>query len=342
MARRLWLGLLLGCELVAARVRAGDPTELVYVRSGRAEACPDQAALERAVSERLGYSPFFPVAGRKIVAEIWGTGDLLHARARLVEQGGVVRGSRELAAPAAQCGELLASLALAVSITLDPMSMSRPASAPAEDTPASPAHEEPVHPPAAGEPPRQAPSHEVGASDVPSSSEALAGAGRRSFALLASAGAIAAVGALPRLSPGLRLGLEARGRFLSLAIEGAGLAAVSASAPFGGEARFSLLFASAVPCARAAWAKGCAVATFGRLSGEGRGVTDARRETRSYAALGLRFEAAWLVVGNFELALHAGANKTLSMPSFQLAGAEVWRPPPFSADAGLALSLRFL
>lgn len=359
-ARRFPLWLLLGCELTAATAWAGEPTELVYVRSGKAEVCPDQAALEQAVSDRLGYNAFFRVAERKIVAEIWGGPDALHARARLVERGGVVRGSRELAAPAADCGELLASLALAISITLDPMSVSRPASAPPVPpaapmepaqggsatasigdgaTPRSEAKRSPPNPvpvPSVTD----APAREVPADDAKGSSHRQPV--RRSFGLLARAGALASVGALPSATPGLHLGLEGRSRFLSLAIEGVGLAAASEAAPLGGEARISLLYASVVPCALAGWVKGCAVASFGRLGGQGVGVAEARQEDRFYAAVGLRIGAQLPMGRDFELAAHAGANKALAMPSFELGGVEVWRPPPFSAEAGLSLSLRFL
>src|SRR5262249_51371920 len=133
-SRALAFSLAIGSVALARGARAdGVAARLVYVRSADAAQCPGPSDLERAVTKRLGYSPFFPWAPRTIVAEVRGQGRTLKARAELVDETGALLGSRELSGDAAQCNELVASLALTISITLDPMSLNRDPGEPTED-----------------------------------------------------------------------------------------------------------------------------------------------------------------------------------------------------------------
>jgi len=100
-------------------------SRLVYTRSAGAEQCPDEATLRRAVVERLGYDPFLPNADHTIVATIDLARDKLRGEARLLDDHGVVRGSREHWSRPAQCDELVRALALSISISIDPASLGR-------------------------------------------------------------------------------------------------------------------------------------------------------------------------------------------------------------------------
>ena len=98
---------------------------LTYERGQDAERCPDETALRRGVEQRLGYDPFFPWANRTIVARIRAEHATLLGTVELVDENGIVRGSRELSAPTGQCGELVSGMALAISIAIDPASVER-------------------------------------------------------------------------------------------------------------------------------------------------------------------------------------------------------------------------
>ncbi|MET0790445.1 MAG: hypothetical protein ABW061_02900 [Polyangiaceae bacterium] len=115
----LWLGF---GPLSASPASAapGDATRLEYARSDGAGGCPDQASLQRAVVQRLGYDPFFHAAHQTVAVDITDVGSKLLARMRLVDEQGIIRGSRELNEQLGNCDELVASLALAISIALDP------------------------------------------------------------------------------------------------------------------------------------------------------------------------------------------------------------------------------
>jgi hypothetical protein len=341
--------------LIAVRAWAADPVELVYLRSGKATLCPDKAMLAQAVAKRLGYQPFFAAAERKLVAEISSRGNVLHARATLVDKTGVVRGDRQLSAAVSECGELIASLALAISITLDPMSLAadKPAPPGENDAPSAAAAEraeqrvdrpagaadsrEPIGTPsdAPATTITEQPAKDADTVTTPISSE-------RGLQLNANLGISGMLGALPRVSPGLRLAVEALRGQAALSIEFTGTPVVTQAGPASAEADMSLLFASAVPCVMFGRLGACAVVSVGRWLGQGLYVEQPRKATHFYAAAGLRMMALLPLTEPLYLRLHAGSAATMTRPSFELASEEIWRPPLLSAEAGAALALYFL
>jgi hypothetical protein len=341
--------------MIAARAWGADPVELVYLRSGKATLCPDKPALAEAVGKRLGYQPFFAAAERKLVAEISSKGNVLHARATLVDKTGVVRGDRQLSAPVGECGELIASLALAISITLDPMSIAADKPAPpvendAASAAASERAEQRVDPPAGPaairEPngtPADAPSAAM--TDQPAKNADTVTrpvSSERGLQLNANLGISGMLGALPHVSPGLRLGVEVMRGPAALSIEFTGTPVVSQAGPARSRADMSLLFASVVPCIKFERLGACAVVSLGRWQGEGIDVAEPRTDTHFYAAAGLRMMAFLPLTGPLHLLLHAGSGATMTRPSFELASEVIWRPPLLSAEAGAALALYFL
>jgi len=149
LPRRLSSPLFLLALSVACPASAGLSATLVYLRSGTAESCPDRAALRQAVARRLGYDPFFGAAPYTVVAEVSGNGSELRARARLLNESGIVLGNRELSGTGTDCAELLASLALAISLTLDPMAATTD---PSRELPEVPAVAKEPKPPEPSEP----------------------------------------------------------------------------------------------------------------------------------------------------------------------------------------------
>ena len=317
---------------IASNAHAGSSARLVYARSMSARRCPDQASLETAVARRLGYSPFFPWAEQTIVAEITGEGETLTARARLVDRAGLLQGSREFTGPAAQCDELIASLALAISITLDPMSVARE----------PPVISEPERMPVA---PAPQPPEERRASPPPLARESLERpvvakpiAGTR---LALYAGPLLRIFALPSAVPGVRAGARLERGVLSWGLEASASLSSSQHSERGGLAVLSLWAANTHACLGSGPLGICALATLGSLRGEGRQVAAPRTDSELFVALGARLRDELFLGAGWALEANIDLQKTLTRPTFQLDDTDVFRPSPFVLDAGLALSRRF-
>ena len=82
--------------------------------------CPEEAALRKEVAERLGYNPFFVWAERTIVARIEREGPAFVATVQLLDAKGIVQGSRSLGSSSNDCAEVAKSVALVISIGIDP------------------------------------------------------------------------------------------------------------------------------------------------------------------------------------------------------------------------------
>lgn len=122
----LWRIVVFAVVLLWVRGACAFPTtRLTYQRGTGAEHCPDEAVLRKAVSARLGYDPFFPWADRTIVARIEADRGIVRGSVELLDEQGVVRGSRKLHAKENQCEELVSGMALAISIAIDPTSLDR-------------------------------------------------------------------------------------------------------------------------------------------------------------------------------------------------------------------------
>ncbi len=158
---RRWFGAAAGLGLLAMAdpARAGQSARLVYGRTAEAAACADEAGLRQAVARRLGYDPFVDSSDNTVVAEVRGDGPGLKARVFLVQHGNEAGGVREFWAPSRDCDDLILTVALAISIAIDPEAIDRlpapapesaapePRQPPAEPTPAP--RPEPVPPPSA-------------------------------------------------------------------------------------------------------------------------------------------------------------------------------------------------
>ena len=104
---------------------AAPSARLVYLRNPGAESCPDDQAIRSAVSVRLGYDPFLAFAPATLFAEISKVGREYRARIKLVDDNNVVRGTRELAYEGENCADIIDTMALSMSIAIDPTSLMR-------------------------------------------------------------------------------------------------------------------------------------------------------------------------------------------------------------------------
>lgn len=343
MTRRAFhiAALLAACAACASRVHAapGDATRLEYARSERASACPDRAALKAAVNERLGYDPFFPAARQTIVVEIIDAEDELHARMRLVDEQGMIVGSRELREKVEQCDELVASLALAISIALDPSAALGEAPASATQAgrakpPPAEAAPEPVPVLVAQEHPQKNSRPRV----PPSQTSAV---DRERLQLAARAAFFSDLGRAPALAFGWRLGLDLGRDWFRFAAEFSQQLPASKPLPEKGRARASLLTGTLAPCLSGATLSGCGVLEVGALQTRGEDIENPASHATLYAAVGARLEYTPRLVGELQLLTQVEALTPLTPVSLQVVGAEVWRSPFLTVAAGIGLRLRF-
>jgi hypothetical protein len=320
---------ILAIALSSARsAGATAASRLVYARSDAAARCPDEQALRTAVKQRLGYDPFFPWAERTIVIDVGENAGKLRARLESIDADGIARGQRELDAAVDDCAELIASLAIAISITLDPM-----AAAPenAKTEPPAPPDEPPPPAPAVVPPP---PRHDAPSREVPRAAPS-------ATTWAARLGPLVAVGAEPGASLGGRAGVVATrgslGAFAEMRVD----APSSIGAPSGGSAHSMLWGASLGPCLREGFASGCALLFAGSLYAYGSGLERSRGESMFYAAAGARLEGTFALFSKIDVVLHVDGLKTLTEATLTLRNQEAWRTPGFSAAAGAAASIRF-
>ena len=321
------------------RVQAapGGAARLEYARSERAAACPDRGALKAAVSKRLGYDPFLPAARQTIVVEIIDVDGGLRAQMRLSDENGLIIGSRELREQAGHCDELVASLALAISIALDPGAALAEKSpnpgrepAAAADPPPEPEREsvEQEHPPKVNRP-----RAERTASAAPALGRLEAGVRSTLFADAGSA---------PALAFGWRLGLDLRRNWLQVGAEFTQQFPSTKELAEGGRARVSLLGGMLAPCVVSHTLAGCALLTLGVLQTRGENIPYPSSQNTFYAALGARFEFTPTLLGQLQLLTQVEALKPFTPVSLEVVGGEVWHTPFLTFSAGIGLRLHFL
>jgi hypothetical protein len=332
--------------LCAGRAGAapGDATRLEYARSDRAGHCPDEVALKNAVVQRLGYDPFFHAARQTIVVEITDVASGLRAQMRLVDEQGIIRGSRELNEQLESCGELVASLALAISIALDPSAaLAGPAgvdaladSGPtqkkeaAQGQPESPEALPPEVPSSAATP--TVPSHRERSANSPAANGR---AGPSPFA--ARAAWFGALGAAPATALGGRLGGSLRSDWFYFVAEFTDQLPASRAALGAAKVDTSLLHLAVLPCAAWHFLAGCGFFQVRSLRARGLGIDSPVTEYSLYLATGVRLEIMPELARHLRLLVNVDAVKTLTPVTLRLLSGDVWQTPVASGAAGVGL-----
>ena len=90
-----------------------------------ATGCGTQANFERAVAERLGYSPFVAEGPSRMSVRFRKEGAQRVAELKVMDGDGEVKGERSLTSSADDCGELMLATALAAALAVDPMLLTR-------------------------------------------------------------------------------------------------------------------------------------------------------------------------------------------------------------------------
>ena len=342
----LFGGFLVWCSAAAAA--PGDATRLEYARSDRAASCPDQSALKAAVVKRLGYDPFFPAARQTIVVEITNVESGLRAQLHLIDENGIIRGSRELRESSEHCDELVAALALAISIALDPsaamgaapesasVAPDAPASLPSENADSVGNTADPEPPPTA---PAPVPHAKKRAPPPKQPSQA-----RSAVPIGLRATLFGVVGAAPAPALGFRVGPSAHWAWFKLSAElSEQFAASSNTQPLGGSAKASILEGKLAPCFAFAQNSlaACGLLGVGALRSEGQGIDNPSRQSNWNVTLGGRFEYTPRLAGPLHLLLNADVNRSLTPITLRLRGETAWKTPFLSAALGAGVELHF-
>jgi hypothetical protein len=276
--------------------------------------------LRREVAARLGYDPFFVWAERTIVARIERARQGFRATVQLLDGKGIVQGSRSLGSSSSDCADVAKSVALVISIGIDPEHAEPhqhqdPPPALPEPSASAPA----VAPlPAAPSPPERA-SNEPRTTPAPVPLEPEAGAG-----------AWTGAGFAPRASFGLTAFAGLTWGPTALYLEGRdGFSA-------GDDIATSLLALSLVPCVRRKALSACAVGSWGELRAEA-----SRSATARYLAMGARLGLDLQLFGQLFLRTHVDGAVPLDRTIVQVNGRTAWQLPALSAAFGVEASLHF-
>lgn len=313
--------------------RASTTARLVYLRGTGTESCPDQGELRDAVAARLGYDPFTPFALETLFTEVDKEPNGFVARVKLVGHDNTVRGARTLQTTG-PCSDLMASLALTISIAIDPMAGTRkgpPAGlppgerevAPVETAPSSPRSGEPIEDVPPAPPPEPAPQ--------PSSRVALA----------VGAGTLGSVGYAPGAAVGFAIFARARAGDVSLTLEGRADLPAGAGASGGGRVESSLLAATLLPCGHVGLVFGCVRGSLGRLAAQGVDVTDPGSTGVLWAAVGLRAGAELPLGRVFAIRLHVDGDALVTRYTLRIGGVTRFRYPAAAGGIGLAVAATF-
>ncbi len=338
--------LVLASTLAAAGAEAGErPREtarLVYTRAAAASACPDAAALQRAVAERLGYAPFTDTAETTIAVSITKGARGLVADVERRDRKGESLGSRRIEGEGEGCDELAGALALAMSIAVDPAAaMAIPGPAPDKPPVGEPP---PDSPPANKAPPGGGPADKAppggpadkappgGPADKPPPPGAPGPEARPPTPLLFAAGAgiLGAAGAAPEVSFGLVLGVEVGRPSWSVGVEGRADLPASAGLAGGGAVSTALLQGKLLPCLRWSPVFACAALSAGALSGASSGVARPAHVTTPYVSAGLRGGADLPLTSRLRLRGQLDLDAPLTRTTLRVDGAPVWTTPPLS------------
>lgn len=315
--------------VVASRARAEEDRPqavLTYERGAGAEQCPNEPSLRRSVAAHLGYDPFVPEAALHVTARITSSRRGLRGTVTARERGEVV-GEREIPSPTADCVELARALALAISVAVDPFSLTRgsaPPDEPRDPAPPEPPPPDPVPPPAPPAP-------------LPSASDERAPEDRHGF--LAGARVGLGVGSVPRARPlvGLALGYDTHRFGVTLLARYDAPAAVDG--PVSGSVRAQAFSARALACARFR----DLVETCGGVGAQltfaaGRGVDDARRDT--FVSPLLATEARVRVrLRPLDVIFALGLDVPFARPRLRIQLEPAWTMPPVlvALSAGIEL-----
>jgi hypothetical protein len=314
--------------LLAPRSALADQTaRLVYARGVGAETCPDETALRAAVASRLGYDPFRPVAALTVIASVAHAGSVYQGDVRLLGEHGDEVGSRSIGQGSERCDEVVAAVALSISVAIDPLLLSRPT--PLAPSPPPVVLSVPEAIPAAPSPSPAPPAPRAVTQPRPSSVRPfLAGA------------LVGSVGSAPNPAIGGALsGGGRRGAFSLTAEARADLPSTT------GQSKVSsfLLLGTLAPCVHVSIVLGCAFASAGVLTATSNGITNQQTRRAVYAAVGPRAGVELPIGPHLALRASLDLGVPLALYSFELGreASSAYNPSPVWSALALGATYRF-
>ncbi|HVJ90988.1 MAG TPA: hypothetical protein VM580_14390 [Labilithrix sp.] len=341
---------ILGAVAWATPAEASPRSRLFYSRSREAEACPDEAALHRAVIERVGYDPFFAWADRTVIASIAKHKTELVGKVEIVDANGIGQGVREITASATDCGALVETIALTIAIAIDPHAVA-PRETPSaasptldEVTPPSPAVDAPspaVDAPAADARPLDAPPSGAARRDA-----LPAPAQRASSVGLRVAGTVRGeVGTEPGPAPGLAASVAIERSRFALGLEIASLlpSTTGADAPNLSRVRVRgwLLRSSVLPCVRFAKVNVCGLVSVGRFEGSAENALEPTSRASAFVAAGARVGLEVPLSGRLAMTFDGELAANLYRTTLAVGAEQVWTAPPVGGGLGIGIAARF-
>jgi hypothetical protein len=314
----------------ATRAFADASARLIYVRGPGAETCPSEAAIRTAVSSRLGYDPFFPMAKDTLVVEATHTASAFAVSLKLVDADNAQRGNRSLTAKGKDCSDILDAMALTISLIIDPDSLERGPRPPPVPEPPPP----PTPPPPVVSPPPE----------LPNPVKAVEPAVEPSIHFYAGAALVGAVGIAPAPSGGGRLfaGVQWRALTLDLEARADAPATGNGSGVTGIHVQSWLVGGVLVPCAHLDIFYGCALLSVGSLtaSSSGGGIPSST-QSAIWTAVGARAGVEIPMVS--ALVLRGWVEGVVALSSEQLVVGQtpVYTYPLVSGAVGAGVAWRF-
>jgi hypothetical protein len=321
---------------VSTSARAAASARLVYVRGPGAEQCPGEAAVRAAVSVRLGYDPFFAWARDTLFAEITRADGTFHVELKLVDDGNMLRGARQIAIAGTDCSAVIEAAGLTISLTIDPASVMTAPAAPAAQPPPSPVPSSPPVPETLQEPAPVVPPapEEVGPLPARPHGETLQGH--------IGLGAVGSLGAAPSATMGATLMAGVSWRSVSLDAEGrADLPATGAAEGVPASVRSWLVAGSLVPCVHFGIPFGCVLVSGGSLSATSVNVAAPRDDHAPWWGTGLRAGGELALPYSLSLRAYAELLATLTRNTLVIDQTVAYTYPTWSGGVGAALLWRF-
>ncbi len=315
---------------VAGSASANPSARLVYSRAQGATSCPDEAALREAVARRFGYDPFFPWAERTVMVQIQREPGRFVAHLQILDKDGVTQGTRQLSSGQEECGEIFDATALAVSIALDAVAKSEPASAPESSPEVEPVSEvRTVESEARPAPP---------ATQTPAAVRDRAPPPPPPRPFFAGADGLLSFGTAPSTAAGGSVFVGLRLPSFSSALE-MRLDAPASTTLRAGSITSWLYAGSLVPCAHYRFGSLCAVGMLGSLQGTGEARMSMSRSTL-FAAVGGRVGLEWGFTEALAFRAHADLLRNLAPTTLTIDSSE-WTASSITFFTGAGLFVRF-
>lgn len=341
--------------LLTSPVLAAPPpkdVELAFTCDAENRGCPSLEEFRAAVAERLGYEPFTSVNAVR------------RARVQLLVESGRLRGRfvfeapgeapirRDLVSEAGDCAELGRSLALALSVTIDPMSLTR--------APGTPPPSEPVPEVREEDRPGQTTtdagggnSGSTGAEDRAANDPEQRGSEQRAVAAAQVGGKRAdsqefflraeADGLLhlqPRVGLGFNVGLGWRRPPVELAVSGLFVSPTDGQADGVGRFRTHAQGGRADLCSVFEWLGVCASSLVASYVGQGQGIEVERRSSAPYVGVGAGVRLRVPLTDRVALGGGILGWKTLTPLELEVDGDSVFSVGSFIVGGGPALDVR--